>query len=462
MKFHKPLLVIYIFFNILILFANFGKTQAAHPPEAAEYPQLLFFSNTSPCYFITIEKKSQKLKLYEQSDSLKLIKEFTCATGENPGNKRASGDSRTPEGIYHITEIYEDKRITVFGSRAFHLDYPNIFDTRSGRLGDGIFIHGTNKKLIPNSTNGCITLNNKDLDELAPYLAVNTLPIIILDSNSDLTLGENLLLEKDDPRFLDAVEKLALAPILAKKDTIQTLSFLQLGEQAVISIRYNSFEKKVTQYNEHKRAYLIQSPTGSWKTVYAVQSQESIPLILAIHPKKNESLVKKKEPVTKIDDLAVTTDDQVPPTKNEEVNSISPMIPPPIVTIKATKKATKTNRSAQTKPSLDKGGEVLAFLEKWRKSWATKDIETYIKCYSPTFKSGALNRDAWREKKKILNQKYKYISVSLQNTVIEWTAAGANVTFLQTYKSDQLETSGKKTLQLINKKNRWMIENEFI
>ncbi len=48
------------------------------------------------------------------------------------------------------------------------------------------FIHGTNKKLNPNSTNGCITLNNNDLDELAPYLAVNTLPIIVLDNESEL------------------------------------------------------------------------------------------------------------------------------------------------------------------------------------------------------------------------------------------------------------------------------------
>jgi len=461
MKFHKPLLVTLIIFNTLILFVNFGRTQATKSPQPAEYPQLLFFSNTGPSYFIIVEKKAQKLKLYEQLDSLKLIKEFTCATGENPGNKKASGDSRTPEGIYHITEIYEDKRITVFGSRAFHLDYPNIFDTRAGRLGDGIFIHGTNKKLTPNSTNGCITLNNKDLDELAPYLAVNTLPVIILDSDSDLALGENLLLEKADTRFLDALEKLALTSILAEKDTIQTLSYLQLGQQIVISISYKSFEKKVTQYNEFKRAYLTQSPADSWRTVYAVQSQDSIPLILAVHPKKNENVIKKSEHVAKADH-AVTPDDHTPTIDNEEGKFISPLMSSPIVTIKATKKAIKTSRSAQAKPSLDKGGEILTFLEKWRKSWTTKDIETYMNCYSPTFKSGALNRDAWREKKIFLNQKYKYISVSLQNTVIEWTTAGANVTFLQTYKSDQLETSGKKTLQLINKKNRWMIENEFI
>ncbi|MFT5728507.1 MAG: murein L,D-transpeptidase YafK [Desulforhopalus sp.] len=101
--------------------------------------------------------------LFEQGESLKHILTFTCATGENPRTKKISGDAKTPEGVYFITEISQDNEITVFGSRAFHLDYPNVFfDKYDGNNGDGIFIHGTNKTLIPYSTNGCITLNNYD------------------------------------------------------------------------------------------------------------------------------------------------------------------------------------------------------------------------------------------------------------------------------------------------------------
>ena len=133
--------------------------------------ELTFYSPGGQNNFVVIEKSSQTLTLYQYSQPINKIRQYTCATGENPGSKLIQGDSRTPEGIYFITEIYEDKKITVFGSRAFHLDYPNVFDNQAGRRGDGIFIHGTNKKLKPYSTNGCVTLNNTDLDFLAPSLS---------------------------------------------------------------------------------------------------------------------------------------------------------------------------------------------------------------------------------------------------------------------------------------------------
>jgi murein L,D-transpeptidase YafK len=450
--------------GFFLLFASLeaSQTQSSEPEGQL---QLFFYATDGPSYFIVVEKKHQKLKLFEQKDGLKILKEFTCATGENPGTKKTSGDARTPEGIYHITEIYEDKRITVFGSRAFHLDYPNAFDVHAGHYGDGIFIHGTNKKLNPNSTNGCITLNNSDLDELAPYLAIHTIPVIVLDSECELSLGANLLLEKNSSLFQDVLEKISFNPVKIPVENIKTLTYFKLREQMMVSINYKILEDKLTQYTERKRAYLSLSPSGNWRTLYAVQTLDTVPTILALRPTKNEQAVKSSEFAVKTNGVAVKANTQAQKSNESMVKATSP-------TAKSNNALAKTEEpgiiagrlkdSKPSKPSFDKEDELLAFVEKWRTAWASKDIDAYISCYSPSFKSGNMNKEEWRAKKIYLNQKYKFIAIQIHNISIEWTSTGANVSFQQTYKSDQLQNNGTKTLHLINWKNRWMIENEII
>ncbi|MFH0783793.1 MAG: L,D-transpeptidase [Pseudomonadota bacterium] len=455
MRSYRYCFILTIVFDIILLSSNIGASQA-HSLQARGQLQLFFYSTDEPLHFIVVEKKYQKLKLFEQKDSLKMLKEFTCATGENPGTKKASGDARTPEGIYYITEIYEDKRITVFGSRAFHLDYPNIFDRQAGHVGDGIFIHGTNKKLIPNSTNGCITLNNTDLDELAPYLSVHTIPVIILDSESEFLLDGILLPEKNSHQFKEILDKLAFDSMKTPIENIKTLSYLKRQEQIICSINYKIFEDKVTQYNERKRSYLTQSPTGNWRTLFSVQTQDTSPTILALHPVKNEHSVKINELSVKTDELIVKNHNPPPTPQLSMAKTNMPEAK------KTDRQRTKTNQPVKTLPTFDKSDELLAFVEKWRVFWTAKDIEAYMNCYSPSFQSGNLNKDQWRTKKIYLNHKYKYINVTLRNVVIEWTPSGADVSFQQTYKSDQLQTSGTKTLRLVNRKNRWMIENEIM
>lgn len=445
---------------VFLLFTGVPDSQAQNA-EPEEQLQLFFYLPDGPSHFLVVEKKHQRLKLFEQNDGLRMLREFNCATGENAGTKKTSGDARTPEGIYHITEIYEDKRITVFGSRAFHLDYPNAFDTHAGRLGDGIFIHGTNKKLIANSTNGCITLNNTDLDELAPYLTVNSIPIIILDTESELVLGDNLLLQKNGSQFKDALEKLSFNSGKIPIDNIKSLSYIKRGEQIVVSIHYILFDDKLTQYSERKRAYLTQIPAGNLRTLYAVQQQDTTPKILAVRPTKT-SLVEKT-----VADPVVAAESSAPKPTVPTVKPVIPAAKPPAVLAKSDNPGGKSARPVSAKPAAvekgqDKNQDLMVFVEKWRAAWVAKDIESYINCYSPSFKSGNLNRQEWRAKKHFLNQKYKYISVNIRHISIEWTSIGANVTFQQIYKSDQIQSSGTKTLQLVNKKNRWMIENEII
>ena len=57
---------------------------------------------------------------------------------EGPG-KQSSGDKRTPLGVYFVTEQLDTSKLhEKYGVTAFVLDYPNVWDLRSRRSGDGI------------------------------------------------------------------------------------------------------------------------------------------------------------------------------------------------------------------------------------------------------------------------------------------------------------------------------------
>jgi murein L,D-transpeptidase YafK len=402
-----------LFFSFAAVFIAPFFSVVAHGSVLESYKDnlsLSFYNADGPVHFIVVEKSTQKLMVFEQQQSLKLLKTFVCATGENPGTKIISGDSKTPEGAYFITEIYEDKKITVFGSRAYHLDYPNVFDKHAGHLGDGIFIHGTNKTLIPYSTNGCITLANEDLDDLSTYLTINAIPIIILENLPPPMLETNLKISKDDDRFNEILDELSFPPGSLPSDNIETLAFLTLGDQAIASIRYKVYDEYFSEYRYSKLAYLTSAAPKGWRTLHAVESQDIIPTLLALHPVKYQLL------------------DQPTPEPSALL--------------------------------IDEDEEVLAFIKKWQTAWADKDIDTYIECYSPSFKNGRLDRNRWREKKSYLNKRYDFIKVAIRNIAITRTDTGANVSLFLNYQSDQYQTSGTKLLELINQDNKWMIQKE--
>ena len=55
--------------------------------------------------FIIVDKETLSLKLFDYSGNE--INTYGISCGKNPGNKGRIGDLKTPEGIFHITEIEE-------------------------------------------------------------------------------------------------------------------------------------------------------------------------------------------------------------------------------------------------------------------------------------------------------------------------------------------------------------------
>lgn len=117
-------------------------------------------------------------------DNVKYGGKRYMSIGQEGVGKQRTGDRRTPLGVYFVTEELDTTRLhEKYGARAYPLDYPNAWDKRLERTGDGIWVHGVDPrggKRPPQDTDGCIALPNDDLAELADLFEDNTTPILIM------------------------------------------------------------------------------------------------------------------------------------------------------------------------------------------------------------------------------------------------------------------------------------------
>jgi ketosteroid isomerase-like protein len=104
--------------------------------------------------------------------------------------------------------------------------------------------------------------------------------------------------------------------------------------------------------------------------------------------------------------------------------------------------------------------EIQAFLAGWKESWEAKDLNRYMDCYAKSFRGQGKSRQQWREHKKSLNSLYRQIQVSLQDVKILHKNGEALVSFLQAYRSDGLQSTGRKSLVLKQEGNSWKIIRE--
>lgn len=163
-----------------------------HTEPIPEDGSLLPWARNEP-YVIVVRKSCGTLDVYRFGVR---IRSYPAVFGLNPrGHKLHQGDFRTPSGFYMII----DKRPHPRWARFLLLDYPNVQDLhrywlalRAGDLpqrGDGVVpvggaigIHGTdhpglNRRGV-NWTWGCISLLNRDVEELARLVPVGTLVLI--------------------------------------------------------------------------------------------------------------------------------------------------------------------------------------------------------------------------------------------------------------------------------------------
>ncbi len=134
-----------------------------HQAEAFNRSKVLKTSNDG--YFILINAYLHRLFLYRQtSQGLKKIEDFYISLGRGGMGKEREGDMKTPLGIYLIDSwIDGDELPDLYGEGALTLNYPNAWDRKLNRTGDGIWLHGTPAKTYtrsPLASRGCVVLTN--------------------------------------------------------------------------------------------------------------------------------------------------------------------------------------------------------------------------------------------------------------------------------------------------------------
>ncbi|MFT5426196.1 MAG: murein L,D-transpeptidase YafK [Gammaproteobacteria bacterium] len=115
-------------------------------------------------------------------------------------------------GVYFFTQFIKSKELPdLYGDGAFPINYPNIWDRRSGRTGDGMWLHGTPSEIFsrpPEDSNGCVIISNDDLKTLSPFIVLNqTTPVILAQEIEWITKDQWQLRQKSFTSYLEQWRK---------------------------------------------------------------------------------------------------------------------------------------------------------------------------------------------------------------------------------------------------------------
>ncbi len=406
---------------------------------------------------VVVEKSRQRIMVLRYLGKLALEYEYPCASGQQPGPKGTSRDEKTPEGVYFVTRRYKDRKITIFGDRALHLNYPNPEDQAQGRDGDGIYIHGSNRTYKPRSSNGCLVLANQDLAQVEPQLNEQFTPVIVVErmalpspalqdaaceylrtvdivalSNSTTNLPNSLELLQHSPFKVDLSTLAADLERLGAKAKAHNrgLALFGAGGQWVLLVNQEIEGPGRRKVEACRRFYLSGDKPGALKMV---QSQWVLPNLAEARLLASWA-----------------------PPKPVAVASISPT--PVVMASDKTRPSPRPKASAP--PALDQTEQVKAMLTAWTTAWQHKQLEQYMSFYARDFHGSGKNWRQWRKHKEHLNRVYKKITVRMEDVRIKVSGTRAQVGFIQRYSSDWHHDLGVKHLELVRKNGRWLIRAE--
>lgn len=415
---------------------------------------------------LIVDKSRQRIMVFRYLGEMVLDYEYPCSTGENAGDKVKSGDERTPEGIYFTTHRYKDNKVTIFGDRALHLNYPNAFDRREGRQGNGIYIHGTNRALRPRSSNGCVVMRNADLAAISTLVKENETPVIVVNLLSwpsrQGRVDTCTLLDKVDLAELDrspggyttevalkreqpaadlvkayAVKLAELRRVLGKKVAVKTkgMALFGLGEQWILLAEQEIKGPKGKTITALRRLSLLGAGIGSAQLIHhqwVVDNASDAKQLAAWAPAPIVVAARKPAPPK----TTVPKAPQAAPGKK------------------------KPAAASAKPPRVDPDKAIMVMLSGWLSAWQGKKHKRYIGYYAPNFRSKKMNRTAWYRHKRYLAKTYKVIRVRAKKVRIKVNGNKATVRFVQYYRSDWHRDVGIKILRLVYRKGRWQIHRE--
>jgi murein L,D-transpeptidase YafK len=153
---------------------------------------ILFLADNQP-YVILVDQEKSRVYVYRnENGSLMLETDYFITIGLKGSGKQIRGDQKTPVGVYHTTQYIDGSELPdLYGEGAFPINYPNVWDRRKQRTGDGIWIHGTPSHTYnraPLESNGCIVVSNPDFSHIQQFINadINT-PVVVAERVNWLT-----------------------------------------------------------------------------------------------------------------------------------------------------------------------------------------------------------------------------------------------------------------------------------
>ncbi|MDD0837083.1 L,D-transpeptidase family protein [Curvibacter sp. HBC61] len=156
-------------------------------PPAQTVPSQFVSLSARQRHAIAVDTSRARLYLFENGpQGMKLVADYYISVGKLGIEKGAEGDQRTPLGVYFITSNLDPRTLKDFyGAGALPINYPNPYDSRRGKTGSGIWLHGTPPSQFaraPQSTDGCVVMANPDLQRLLTTVEVRSTPVVIASS----------------------------------------------------------------------------------------------------------------------------------------------------------------------------------------------------------------------------------------------------------------------------------------
>ncbi len=153
-------------------------------PAVGTVPSQFLALSQKTKHAIAVDASRSRLYLFENTATgLSLVADYYISVGKAGTAKTAEGDQRTPLGVYYITSNLDPKSLKDFyGSGALPISYPNMLDSKRGKTGGGIWLHGTPPNQFsraPQATDGCVVLANPDLQHIIRTVEVRTTPVVI-------------------------------------------------------------------------------------------------------------------------------------------------------------------------------------------------------------------------------------------------------------------------------------------
>lgn len=378
-------------------------------------------------YAILVDKSAQEVFVYHRNNLFAPFKVFRCSTGENDGPKSRKNDRKTPEGIYFITNSYEERDLSpIYGIRAFPIDYPNLIDRKQGKSGYGIWFHGTNKPLKPQDTNGCIVLDNPKIDEMADYIKLNSTPVIIA---SKIELVDPEIMQKERRELENIIQ--GWKRDWEGKRLDRYMSYY--------SSRFTSRRKDWQEWKKHK-ARLAKKYKEIRVEIENLQLFQNDGIVLAkfnqrYRASRFESYGEKRLYLQQ---------------NSNQWKIIGEFF-----------RDAKIKRIAPKRPRLSSLKEIERFISLWKEAWEEKALKTYISCYDSNFRSRGMDLKAWKRHRRRLNRKYRSLKIGITDLkIVQISKQTARASFTQDYRADGYRDFGLKKILLIRKGKHWKIKKE--